>query len=199
MCKTIRSYILQRISNVNLTTKISIPPKPLYTNMGQKCLALIAQIDAWIRSLGVRVPLMSRHYLSQKLILSQRHPFLSLNECYCQRTVNIPNVNFITKIYIFETYHLVHRFFCLQKALYVTFAKVGHFGCGELLSDICSAIYVAGIYLTLHEQCFGDLLLITMTDYIPAAKEGPLSWVANKSYRKCQDYVYIKWGYWSRK
>ena len=142
MCKTIRSYILQRISNVNLTTKISIPPKPLYTNMGQKCLALIAQIDAWIRSLGVRVPLMSRHYLSQKLILSQRHPFLSLNECYFQRTVNLPNVNFITKIYIFETYHLVHRCFLSAKSIIRHFRQSRSFWLRRtliryLLSNLC--------------------------------------------------------------
>ena len=64
------------ISNVYFTSKISIPPWPVFS----KCLALIVQmVKAFSMNpkVGVRVPLRSRHFLSQKLLtLSQEHPFV---------------------------------------------------------------------------------------------------------------------------
>ena len=61
-----------------------------------KCLALIAQmVRTWIRRLGVRVPLWSRHFLSQKLWHFHKNIHWCVeNECWCMRTVNISNVNF---------------------------------------------------------------------------------------------------------
>ena len=52
-----------------------------------------------MRSLGVRVPLRSRHFLSQKLwhFPKNTRPYVE-NEWFCPRTVNISNVNFTSKI-----------------------------------------------------------------------------------------------------
>ena len=66
-----------------------------------KCLALIAQMVrafAWIRRLGVRVPLKLRHFLSQKLWHFHKNIRSCVeNECWCPRTVYISNVNFTSK------------------------------------------------------------------------------------------------------
>ena len=57
--------------------------------------------SAWIRRLGFRVPLRSRHFLSQKLWHFHKNTRSCVeNECCCPRTVNISNVNFISKISI---------------------------------------------------------------------------------------------------
>ena len=51
--------------------------------------------SAWIRRLGVRVPLRSRHFLSQKLWYFHKNTRSCVqNECCCPRKVNISNVNF---------------------------------------------------------------------------------------------------------
>ena len=52
-------------------------------------------LSAWMRRLGVRVPLMSRHFLSQKLWHFYKNNRSCVeNECCCPRTVNISNINF---------------------------------------------------------------------------------------------------------
>ena len=60
--------------------------------------------SAWIRRLEVRVPLRSRHFLSQKLWHFHKNtgPCVE-NECSCPRTVKISNVNFTSK----TSYHAV--------------------------------------------------------------------------------------------
>ena len=47
---------------------------------------------------GVRVPLRSRHFLSQKLWNFHKNTLSCVeNECCCLRTVNISNINFTSK------------------------------------------------------------------------------------------------------
>ena len=77
---------------------VSISPEP----WGSKCLVPIAQM---VRAFGmnpkdgVRVPLRSRHFLSQNLRSFHKHISSCVeNECCCSRTVNISKVNFTTKI-----------------------------------------------------------------------------------------------------
>ena len=54
--------------------------------------------SAWIRWLGVRVPLRSRHFLSQKHWHFHKNIRSCVkNECCCPRTVNISNVKFTSK------------------------------------------------------------------------------------------------------
>ena len=54
--------------------------------------------SAWIRRLGVQVPLRSKHFLSQKLWhFPKNNRSCVENECCCTRTVNISNVNFTSK------------------------------------------------------------------------------------------------------
>ena len=55
--------------------------------------------SAWIRRLGVRVALRSRHFLSQNRWHFHKNTRSCVeNECCCPRTVNISNVNFTSKI-----------------------------------------------------------------------------------------------------
>ena len=76
------------ISNVNFTSKISIPPWWLNR----------LEHSALIRRWGVRVPLRSRHFLSQKLWHFHKNTRSCVeNECCCPRTVNISNVKFTLK------------------------------------------------------------------------------------------------------
>ena len=57
--------------------------------------------SAWIRRLGVRVPLSSRHFLSQKLWHFHKNIRSCVeNEWCCPRTVNISNVNLTSKLSI---------------------------------------------------------------------------------------------------
>ena len=54
--------------------------------------------SAWIRRLGFRVPLRSRHFLSQKPWHFHNNIRSCVeNDCCCPRTVNISSVNFILK------------------------------------------------------------------------------------------------------
>ena len=64
------------ISNVNFISKISIPPEPVFNNMGQQISGPDSSIEhsAWIRRLGVPVPLRSRHFLSQNFDTFPRTP-----------------------------------------------------------------------------------------------------------------------------
>ena len=76
------------ISNVNYTSKISIPPWQLNR----------LEHSALIRRWGVRVPLRSRHFLSQKFWHFHKNTRSCVeNECCCPRTVNISNVKFTLK------------------------------------------------------------------------------------------------------
>ena len=55
--------------------------------------------SAWIRRLGVRVPLKSRHFLPQKLWHFHKNTRSCVeNECCCPCTVKISNVNFTSNI-----------------------------------------------------------------------------------------------------
>ena len=63
--------------------------------MCYKCL----EHSQWIRRLGVRVPLKSRHFLSQRLLHFHNNIRWSVeNECCCPCKVNISNVNFATEM-----------------------------------------------------------------------------------------------------
>ena len=86
----------------------SIRPEPVLKTWDSKSLALIAQM---VRAFGinpkvvVRVPLRSRHFLSQKLWQFHKNIRSCVeNEYCCMRTVNMSNVNFTLKnvIYIME-------------------------------------------------------------------------------------------------
>ena len=72
--------------------------------------------SAWIRSLGIRAPVSSKHFLS----LKRRHFEKSFrswveNEGYCARAVNISNIDFTTYMYTFLTteqlFYVIHRVF----------------------------------------------------------------------------------------
>ena len=55
--------------------------------------------SSWIRRLGVRVPLRSRHFLSQKRWHFRKNIRSCVeNECCCPRTVNSSNVNFTSNM-----------------------------------------------------------------------------------------------------
>ena len=79
-------------SNVNFTSKISIPPEPVFKTWDNKCLALIAQMVIAFGmnpKVGVRFPLRSKHFLSQKLWHFHKNIRSCIeNECCCPRTVN---------------------------------------------------------------------------------------------------------------
>ena len=90
-----------------LTSQMLILIQNIYTakasikTWDSKCLALIAQLghSAWIRRLGVRVPLRSRHFLSQKLWRFHKNICSCVErECCYPRTINISNVNFASEI-----------------------------------------------------------------------------------------------------
>ena len=71
------------ISNVDLTSKLSILTEPVFKNMGQQMSGSDSsngskEHSAWIRRLGVR-PLQDSHFRSRHsktLTLSQEHPFV---------------------------------------------------------------------------------------------------------------------------
>ena len=100
------------ISNVSFTSKISIPPEPVLKNMGQQMSGPDSSINrlehsALIRRLGVRVPLRSRHFLSQKLWHFHKNTRSCVeNECCCPRTVNISNVNFT--LFLLLNFHTIN-------------------------------------------------------------------------------------------
>ena len=67
-------------SNVNFTSKISIPPKPAFKTWDSKCVSLIAQM---VRAFGMNPKVGGFESLSgrdiqvsKKLTLSQEHPFV---------------------------------------------------------------------------------------------------------------------------
>ena len=69
----------------------------VFNSMGQRML----EHSAWIRRLWVRVPLRSRHFLSQQLWCINKNIRSNVeNEWCCPRTVIISNVNFTSKISI---------------------------------------------------------------------------------------------------
>ena len=103
----------------NFTTKISMPPEPVFQNMGQQMSG--PNITQMVRAFGMNtkdggwVPLLrSRHFQSQKL----RHFHKDIhsrveNECYCPRAVNLSNANFTTKIHnMCEIRNNIHTFLC---------------------------------------------------------------------------------------
>ena len=93
------------ISNVNFTSKISIPPEAVFKWL---------EHSAWIRSLVVRAPPHFETFsVSKTLTLSREHPFMFRNECCYLRTVNISNVNVTSKICISWYVFTNKNFFCL--------------------------------------------------------------------------------------
>ena len=77
--------------------------------------------NAWIRRLGVRVALMSRHFLPQKLWHFHKiHHSCVANECCCPRTFNISNVNFT--LTITKSQCVYHKYTCLwrKKQIFIT-------------------------------------------------------------------------------
>ena len=90
------------ISMLTLLQKYLYHQSQYSATWDSKCLALIAQM---VRAFGmnpkrgVRVPLRSRHFLSQKLWHFHKSArSCGENECCCSHTVNISNVNFTSKI-----------------------------------------------------------------------------------------------------
>ena len=86
-----RSYVVPR-------SNISAPPEPLFrkhgTANGWPWLLKWLEHSAWIRRLGVRVSLRSRHFLSQNLWHFHMNIRLCVeNECCCPCTVKISNVD----------------------------------------------------------------------------------------------------------
>ena len=72
--------------------------------------------SAWIRRLGVRVPIRLRHFLSQKLRTFHKNIRSWVeNEWCCPGTVNISNVNSTTKIFCGITP-------CTEKSAYISVA-----------------------------------------------------------------------------
>ena len=90
-----RSYEVPR-------SNISVQPEPLFRKHGTAnnwpWLLKWLEYSAWIRRLGVRVSLLSRHFLSQKLWHFHKNIRLCVeNECCCQCTVKISNVDLVFK------------------------------------------------------------------------------------------------------
>ena len=95
-------------SNVNFTSKYLYHQNQYSKTRDSKCLALIAQMVRAFGTnpkVGVRVPLRSRHFLSQTLWYFHKNIRSCVeNESCCPRTVNILNVNFTPKIFPTETH-----------------------------------------------------------------------------------------------
>ena len=118
--KNIRSRVeINAVARAQLTFQRLTLLQNIYTarasvqkHWDSKCLALIAQM---VRAFGmspmvvVRVPLRSRHFLSQKFWRFPKNTQSCVeNECCCPRTVNMSNVNFTSKIsvtYFVSTEH----------------------------------------------------------------------------------------------
>ena len=86
------------ISNVNFTSKISMPPEPVFKTWDSKWLALIAQM---VRAFGMNPrngrssPPQVETFLSQKLWRFHKNTRSCVeNECCCPRTGDISNVDF---------------------------------------------------------------------------------------------------------
>ena len=91
-------------SNVKFTSKISIPPEPVFKTRDSKCLALIAQM---VRAFGMNPkvggssPAQVETFLSKKTWNFHKNIRSCVeNECCCPRTINSSNFNFTSKISI---------------------------------------------------------------------------------------------------
>ena len=117
----------------------------------------------WIWSLGVQMPLGSKHLLPQKLSLSPNIHSWVENECRCLYTVDIINVNFTNK-YIYDIYttttkniyfigytlcdHLGHKNSVLaMKIIHACSLIFCHL---QMPTCICSYIYTLGNWCCMH-------------------------------------------------
>ena len=95
-------YTYANVSNVDFYFKISIPPEPVFktwtANIWPRERKWLEH-SAWIRRLGVRVPLRLRHFLSRKLWHFHKNIRSCVEtKCCCPRTLNISNINFTLKL-----------------------------------------------------------------------------------------------------